>query len=91
MLSVEQSTLEWKDAGNFNSFLSGLMWTTQLLIFHHCATEEMAGKGEGLDLIPDYCKHFVAQGAETPMGAVLRWHLLLFRVAKETEGLWHAT
>ena len=91
MLSVKPSTLAWKDAGNFNSFLSGLIWTTQLLIFHHCATEEMAGKGEGLDLIHSYCKRFLAQGAETPMGEVLRWRLLLFRVAKETVGLRQAT
>lgn len=59
MLSVKPSTLAWKEAGNFNSFISGRIWMTHLLIFHYCATEEMAGKGKGLDLIRKYCERFL--------------------------------
>jgi hypothetical protein len=39
MLSVELLSLAWREAGNFNSFLLGLIWTTQLLIFRYCVTK----------------------------------------------------
>jgi hypothetical protein len=33
MLSVKPRTKTWKEAGNFNSCLSSLIWVVQLLIF----------------------------------------------------------
>lgn len=72
MLSQKPKTLAWKEAGNFNFFLSGFIWTTQLLVFHHCMTQEMEGQGNGLDLIRKCCENFLMQETETPMGEVLR-------------------
>jgi hypothetical protein len=89
MLSVEPLSLAWKEAGNYNSFLSGLIWTTQLLIFRYCVTK--VEDRLGLKLIQQVCERFLTQEGETPMGEVLRWRLLLFRVSKETVGQRQAT
>jgi hypothetical protein len=40
LLSVKQSTRTWKEPGNLNTNLSGIVWTVQLLIFYHSVYEE---------------------------------------------------
>jgi hypothetical protein len=84
MLSIEPLSLTWKEAGNFNPFLSGLIWTTQLLIFRYCVIK--VEDRLCLKLIQQVCEGYLTQETETPIGEVLRWRLLLFRVSKETVG-----
>jgi len=86
MHSVRPFTKTWKEAGNYNSFLSGLIWVVQLLIFHASVSLEKAGRGNTLDLIKGYCERFLQPETETPMGEVLGWRLLLFTVSKEVVG-----
>ena len=86
MLSVKPFTKTWKEPGNYNSFLSGLIWVVQLIIFHASASQERAGRGNTLDLIKGYCERFLQPETETPMGEVLGWRLLLFAVSKEAVG-----
>jgi hypothetical protein len=57
MLSIDPLSLAWKEAGNYNSFLSGLIWTTQLLIFRYCVTK--VEDGLGLKLIQQVCERFL--------------------------------
>lgn len=87
MQSVRPFTKTWKEPGNYNSFLSGLIWVAQLIIFHASASLEKAGHGSTLDLIKEYCKRFLWPETETPMGEILGWRLLLFTVSKEAVGL----
>ncbi|TVY12548.1 hypothetical protein LARI1_G009653, partial [Lachnellula arida] len=84
--SVRPFTKTWKEPGNYNSFLSGLIWVVQLLIFHASVSLEKAGHGNTLDLIKEYCERFLRPETETPMGEILGWRLLLFTVSKEVVG-----
>jgi hypothetical protein len=86
MQSVRPFTKTWKEPGNYNSFLSGLIWVAQLIIFHASASLEKAGDGNALDLIKEYCERFLRPETETPMGEILGWRLLLFAVSKEAVG-----
>jgi hypothetical protein len=86
MHSVRPFTKTWKEAGNYNSFLSGLIWVVQLMIFHASVSLEKAGHGNTLDLIKGYCERFLQPETETPMGEILGWRLLLFSVSKEVVG-----
>lgn len=86
MQSVRPFTKTWKEPGNYNSFLSGLIWVVQLLIFHASVSLEKAGHGNTLDLIKEYCERFLQPETETPMGEILGWRLLLFAVSKEVVG-----
>lgn len=84
MLSIKPSTQSWLEPSNFNSNLSAMIWVVQLLFFFDSAHEEKLGKGNTLTLIKQYCERFLQQTVETPMGEILRWRLLLFRVSKDT-------
>ncbi|KFY11379.1 hypothetical protein V492_04495 [Pseudogymnoascus sp. VKM F-4246] len=86
MQSVRPFTKTWKEPGNYNSFLSGLIWVVQLIIFHASASLEKAGGGNTLDLIKEYCERFLRPETETPMGEILGWRLLLFTVSREAVG-----
>jgi len=86
MLSIKPSTQSWLEPGNFNSNLSAIIWVVQLLIFYDSARKERDGQGKTLDHVKHYCEDFLQQTVETPMGEILRWRLLLFRVSKDTVG-----
>jgi hypothetical protein len=86
MLSVKPHTKTWKEPGNYNSCLSGVIWVVQLIIFHASACLEKAELGDTLERIEQYCGQFLKQDTETPMGEVLGWRLLLFTVSKEVVG-----
>jgi superfamily II DNA or RNA helicase len=86
MLSVKPYSKTWKEPGNYNSCLSGVIWAVQLIIFHASASLEKAGLGETLERIEQYCGRFLKQDTETPMGEILGWRLLLFTVSKEAVG-----
>jgi Orsellinic acid/F9775 biosynthesis cluster protein D/Helicase conserved C-terminal domain len=86
MLSVKPSTLTWKEPGNYNSCLSGLIWVVQLIIFYACARREKSSQRDTLSSIEEHCEKFLKQDTETPMGEILGWRLLLFRVSKEMVG-----
>ena len=90
MLSVKPHTKTWKEAGNYNSCLSGVIWVVQLIIFHTSARLEKAELGSTLEHIKQYCGQFLKQDTETPMGEILGWCLLLFTVSKEVVGLHQA-
>jgi hypothetical protein len=45
MLSVKSRTKTWKEPGNFNSCLSGVIWVVQLLIFGTSVYLEKSGAG----------------------------------------------
>ena len=66
---------------NFNSNLLAIIWVIQLLIFYHGALEEQQGYRETLKIVKAYCDEYLQQTVETPMGEILRWRLLLFRVS----------
>ena len=90
ILSVKPHTKTWKEAGNYNSCLSGVIWVVQLIIFHTSARLEKAELGSTLEHIKQYCGQFLKQDTETPMGEILGWRLLLFTVSKEVVGLHQA-
>ncbi|KAI7140984.1 hypothetical protein KC316_g16311, partial [Hortaea werneckii] len=86
MLSIKRSTQGWLEPGNFNSNLSAIIWVVQLLIFYNSARKERAGQQRTLESVKQYCERYLQQTVETPMGEILRWRLLLFRVSKDTVG-----
>jgi hypothetical protein len=71
MLSVKPHTKTWKEPGNYNSCLSGVIWVAQLIIFHASACLEKAELGDTLERIKQYCGQFLKQDTETPMGEIL--------------------
>jgi hypothetical protein len=91
MLSIKPSTRGWMEPGNFNSNLSAIIWVVQLLIFYHGALEEQQGYGETLKIVKAYCDEYLQQTVETPMGEILRWRLLLFRVSGASVGTHEAS
>jgi hypothetical protein len=69
------------EPGNFNSSLSAIIWIVQLLIFYDSALKEQQGYGQTLSLVKAYYDGYLQQTVETPMGEILRWRLLLFKVS----------
>ncbi|KAK0836563.1 hypothetical protein LTS02_018101, partial [Friedmanniomyces endolithicus] len=86
MLSIKPSTKSWLEPGKFNSNLSAIIWVVQLLLFYDSARKEKLGEGETLAHVKRYCERFLQQTVETPMGEILRWRLLLFRISKDSVG-----
>jgi hypothetical protein len=86
MLSIKPSTKGWLEPGNFNSHLSAMIWVVQLLIFCDSARKEQQGRGQTLQLVKRFCGRYLQQTVETPMGEILRWRLLLFKISKESIG-----
>ena len=72
--------------GNFNSHLSGIIWVVQLLVFYDSAQRELLGDGETLLLVKQFCESNLQQTADTPLGEILRWRLLLFHVSQNSVG-----
>lgn len=73
---------QWEEAGNFNSHLSALTWTAQLILFDYACFQEQDDEDQIPILLAKICKKFFQQLAETPFGHILQWRLYLFRVGK---------
>ncbi|KAK0773172.1 hypothetical protein LTR75_017205 [Friedmanniomyces endolithicus] len=86
LLSIKPSTHGWMEPGNFNSHLSAMIWVFQLLIFYDSARKEQRGEGQTLALVKRCCERYLQQTVEAPMGEILCWRLLLFRVSKDCVG-----
>jgi hypothetical protein len=73
---------QWQEPGNFNSHLSALTWTAQLILFENACF----CKQDDEDGIPAYlsqiCQQYFQQLAETPFGYILQWRLYLFGVSR---------
>lgn len=65
MLSIEPSTSSWME---------------QLPISYDSARQERQGQDETLPLVKRCCEKYLQPTVDTPMGEILRWRLLLFRV-----------
>ncbi|KAK0767790.1 hypothetical protein LTR38_018244, partial [Friedmanniomyces endolithicus] len=48
--------------------------------------EEQRGEGRTLGLVKRCCERYLQQTVKAPMGEILRWRLLLFRVSKDSVG-----
>lgn len=81
MLSRRDGGL-WQEPGNFNSHLSALTWTAQLIIFDYACFREQEDEKRIPVLLTTICEKFFQQLAETPFGHILQWRLYLFEVAK---------
>ena len=91
MLSIKPSIRSWIEPGNFNSSLSAIIWVVQLLVFYDSTSKEKQGHGETLKLVKAYCDQYLQQTVETPMGEILRWRLLLFKVSGASVGTHEAS
>jgi hypothetical protein len=56
------------------------------LVFYDSARKERQGRGQTLQLVKRYCGRYLQQTVETPVGEILRWRLLLFKISKESIG-----
>ena len=72
----------WHEPGNFNSHLSALTWTAQLVIFDFACLHGKEDERQIPILLSRICGKFFQQLAETPFGHILQWRLYLFKVAK---------
>ncbi|PWN39823.1 P-loop containing nucleoside triphosphate hydrolase protein, partial [Ceraceosorus guamensis] len=85
MHAIEVKTGAWKSAGVFSSFLSGLIWVAQLMIFR----EAISGDAEDekvLDTINANVSAYMQPDKETVFGEVLHWRSLCFEVARHEIG-----
>lgn len=73
---------QWEEPGNFNSHLSALTWTAQLLIFDYACFCKRDDEDEIPAFLAAICKEFFQQLAETPFGHILQWRLYLFKAAE---------
>ncbi|EGU73388.1 hypothetical protein FOXB_16102, partial [Fusarium oxysporum f. sp. conglutinans Fo5176] len=74
----------WHKPGNFNSNLSALTWTAQLLLVDFVCFQKQDDEDRIPDLLDQMCKKYFQQMTETPYGHILQWRLYLF-VASSTE------
>ena len=73
----------WEEPGNFNSHLSALTWTAQLVLFDYACFQEQDDEDQIPVFLAKICKKFFQQLAETPFGHILQWRLYLFKVGKD--------
>ena len=98
MYSMKPHTLTWREPGNFSSFLSGIIWAVQLIIFYVCVRggddDVDAGddaESSALARIEACCYKVLRPDTETPMGEILGWRLLLTAISKQAVGTHQAT
>jgi hypothetical protein len=72
----------WKEPGSFNSHLSALTWTAQLILFDYACFQEQDDEDQIPIFLAKICRKFFQQLAETPFGHILQWRLYLFKVSK---------
>ena len=72
----------WEEPGNFNSKLSALIWTAQMLIFDQACFYEQNDDKQIPVFLKTICQAYFQQLAETPFGHILQWRLYLFKVGK---------
>ena len=72
----------WKEPGNFNSHLSALTWTAQVLLLNYACFQEQGDEDQILVFLCKICQSFFQQLAETPFGHILQWQLYLFQTSK---------
>lgn len=72
----------WKEPGNFNSHLSALTWTAQVVLFDYACFAERESEDQIPVLLRKICQRFFQQLAETPFGHILQWRLYLFQTSK---------
>ncbi|KAH6972652.1 hypothetical protein EDB80DRAFT_596173 [Ilyonectria destructans] len=72
----------WADPGNYNSSLSALVWTAQLILFEAACFYERENEDQIPALVERLYKKFMHQKEETVFGYILQWRLYLSAVAK---------
>lgn len=72
----------WEEPGNFNSHLSALTWTAQLVIFAEACWVERDDEDRIPIFLQTICHKYFQQLAESPFGHILQWRLYLFKVGK---------
>ena len=73
---------QWEQPGNYNSHLSALTWTAQLILFDYACFQEQDDEDQIPVFLAKICKRFFQQLAETPFGHILQLRLYLFKVGK---------
>ncbi|KAH7113597.1 hypothetical protein EDB81DRAFT_307130 [Dactylonectria macrodidyma] len=72
----------WHEPGNFNSNLSALTWTAQLVLFDFVCFHKQDDEDGIPELLEKMCKRYFQQMAETPFGHILQWRLYLFAASR---------
>ncbi|KAH6960097.1 hypothetical protein BKA56DRAFT_662594 [Ilyonectria sp. MPI-CAGE-AT-0026] len=72
----------WHEPGNFNSNLSALTWTAQLILFDFVCFHKQDDEDGIPELLEKMCKRYFQQMAETPFGHILQWRLYLFAASR---------
>ncbi|KAM6508149.1 hypothetical protein FALCPG4_018036 [Fusarium falciforme] len=75
----------WREPGNFNSDLSALVWTAQLVLFEFVCFTKRDREAEIADLLEELCQKYFHQMAETPFGHILQWRLYLFSASRDAQ------
>jgi hypothetical protein len=71
----------WKETGNFNSHLSALTWTAQLILFDYACFQEQDDEDQIPIFLAKICGKFFQQLAEISFSHILQWRLYLFKVS----------
>ena len=101
MLSMKPTTKTWKEPGDFSSNLSGIIWVSQLLLFHYCSLDAQkhaelnpeSNQQSTNKLVRALFQRSGRQDSESALGQLLNWRDLLFSVSKDTmkvrEAIWN--
>jgi len=85
-LAANYSTKGWKEPGNFNKSLSGLIYCAQLWILRETFRVVDAGsenEHDADDVLRTLYERWIRQERSTTYGIILNWRLMLFSVAKQ--------
>lgn len=74
----------WEEPNGYNTNLSALTWTAQLILFDYACFQEQEDENQIPNFLRTMCQKFFQQLAETPFGHILQWRLYLFKVGETT-------
>lgn len=72
----------WQEPGNFNSALSAVVWSAQLLLFDFVCFEKRDDEGAILRMLDEICQQSYHNRVETSFGHILQWRLYLFAASR---------
>lgn len=72
----------WHEPSNYNSHLSALTWSAQLVLFDYACFDRQDDENTIPDFLQTVVRKFFQQHRETPFGHILQWRLLLFAIGK---------
>lgn len=69
----------WREPANYNSDLSALIWTAQLVLFDFVCFAKQDDEDGISNLLDEMCERYFQQTTQTPFGYMLLWRMFIFK------------